>query len=75
MTELLMVYLHQLLPYWLRMPVPLSCLLVIRMAIIASGWALRPRTVMELQPLPSQLSPVAVSWLSAQPMHVMEHLR
>ena len=35
---------------------------------------LPPRTVMELQLLTSQLSPVAISWLSAQPMHVMEHL-
>ena len=35
---------------------------------------LRPRTVMELQPLTSQLSPVAVCWLSAQPVHVEEHL-
>ena len=30
------------------------------------------RTVMELQPLTSQLSAVAISWLSAQPMHVVE---
>ena len=37
------------------------------------GWVLRPRTVMELQPLTSQQSPVAISWLSAQPMHVVEH--
>ena len=35
---------------------------------------LRPRTVMELQPITSQLSLVAISWLSAQPMHVVEHL-
>ena len=34
---------------------------------------LQPRTVMELQPLTSQLSPVSISWLSAQPMHVVEH--
>ena len=33
-----------------------------------------PRTVMELQPLTPQLSPVAISWLSAQPVHVVEHL-
>ena len=41
-------------------------------AIIRSGSVLRPRTVMELQPLTSQLSPVAFSWLSAQPMHVVD---
>ena len=35
---------------------------------------LRPRTVMELRPLISQQSLVAISWLSAQPMHVVEHL-
>ena len=35
---------------------------------------LRPRTVMEMQPLTSQLSPVAISWLSALPMHALEHL-
>ena len=29
---------------------------------------------MELQPLTSQQSPVAISWLSAQPMLVVEHL-
>ena len=28
----------------------------------------------ELQLLTSQLSPVAISWLLAQPMHVVEHL-
>ena len=39
-----------------------------------SGCVLRPRTIMELQPLTSQLSPVTISWLSAQPMHVVEHL-
>ena len=38
-------------------------------AIIRSGWVLLPRTVMELQPSISQLSPVAISWVSAQPMH------
>ena len=27
-----------------------------------------------VQPLTSQQSPVAISWLSAQPMHVVEHL-
>ena len=44
------------------------------MAIIRSGWVLRPRTVMELQPLTSQQSPVAISWVSAQPMLMVEHL-
>ena len=39
-----------------------------------SGCVLRPRTVMELQPVTLQLSPVAISWLSTQPMHVLEHL-
>ena len=29
---------------------------------------------MELRPLTSQQSLVAISWLSAQPMHVVEHL-
>ena len=43
-------------------------------AIIRSGWVLRPRTVMELLPLTSQQSLVAISWLLAQPMHVVEHL-
>ena len=33
-----------------------------------------PRTVMELQPLTSQQSPVAISWLLAEPMLVVEHL-
>ena len=36
--------------------------------------SIRPRTVMELQPLTSQLYPDAISWLSVQPMHVVEHL-
>ena len=35
---------------------------------------LRPRTVMKLLPLTSQQSLVAISWLSVQPMHVVEHL-
>ena len=35
---------------------------------------LRPRTVMALRPLTSQQSLVAIGWLSAQPMHVVEHL-
>ena len=38
------------------MSVPLSCLWVIRMAIIRSDWVLRKRTVMELRPLTSQVS-------------------
>ena len=42
--------------------------------IIGSGWVLRPRTVMEFRPLTSQQSLVAIRWLSAQPMHVVEHL-
>ena len=33
-----------------------------------------PRTVMELKLLTSQLYPIAISWLSAQPMHVVGHL-
>ena len=36
------------------------------MDIIRSGWVLRPRIVMKLQPLTYQLSPVTISWLSAQ---------
>ena len=32
----------------------------------------RPRTVMALQPLNSQQSPVVISWLSAQPMQAVE---
>ena len=36
-----------------------------------SSWLLRPRTIIELQPLTSQLYSVAISWLSAQPMHVV----
>ena len=43
-------------------------------AIIRSGWVLRPRTIMELQPLTSQQSPVAINWLWARPMLVVEHL-
>ena len=35
---------------------------------------LPPRTDMDFQPLTSQQSLVAISWLSAQPMHVLEHL-
>ena len=48
----------------LRMPLPLSCMWVIWMAIIRSGWVIRKRKVMELHLLTSQLSPVAISWLS-----------
>ena len=58
----------------LRIFVPLSSLWVIWMTIIRSGWVLPPRTAMELQLLTSQLSPVAISWLSAEAMHVVEHL-
>ena len=32
------------------------------------------RTAMKLLLLTLQLSPVAISWMSAQPMHVVEHL-
>ena len=35
--------------------------------IIRGSWVLPPQTVMELQHLTLQLSPVAISWLSAQP--------
>ena len=41
---------------------------------ITSGWVLHPQIVKVLQPLTSQLSLVATSWLSARPMHVVEHL-
>ena len=44
------------------------------LAIIMSGWVLRLQTVVELRPLTSQQSLVAISWLSAQPMNVVEHL-
>ena len=40
--------------------VPLSCLLVIWMAIIRSCWVLRPRTVIELRPLTTKPSLVAI---------------
>ena len=39
------------------------------MAIVRSGWVLRPRTVIELQPLTSQQFLVAISWLSAHGTH------
>ena len=41
------------------------------MTVIRSGWVLRPRIVMVLQPLTSQLCLIAIGWLLAQPMHVM----
>ena len=66
--------LASMLPCRLWMSVPLSCFWVIWMAIIRSGWGLWPRTDMELQHLTSKLSTVAISWLSAEPMHVVEHL-
>ena len=44
------------------------------MTIIRSGWVLQPQIVMVLQPLTSQLYLVAISWLSARPMHVVEHV-
>ena len=56
------------------MCLPFSCLWVIWMAIIRSGWVLRPWIVMVLQPLSAQLCPGAISWLLAQPTHVVEHL-
>ena len=42
---------------------PLSCFAGDLNGHHQSGWVLRPRTVMELQPLTSQQSPVAISWL------------
>ena len=39
------------------------------MAIIKSGWVLPPRTVVELQLLTSQLSPVAIDQLVVGPTH------
>ena len=36
--------------------------------------SIRPQTVIELRPLTSQQYLVAISWLSAQPLHVVEHL-
>ena len=39
-----------------------------------SGWVLKPQIVMVLQPLTLQLCLVAISWLSARPMHMAEHL-
>ena len=33
----------------------------------------QPRTIMELQPLTSELPLVAISWLSAKPEHMVEH--
>ena len=56
----------------LRMWVPLSCLWVIWMPIIRSGWVLWPRIVMEWQPLTVRLCLIAFSWLLARPMHVVK---
>ena len=36
-----------------------------------SSWLLCPRTIIKLQPLTSKLYSIAISWLSAQPMHVV----
>ena len=36
--------------------------------------SIRQRTVIELRSLTSQQSLVAISWLPAQPLHVVEHL-
>ena len=58
-----------------RMCVPLSCLWMIWMAVIGSGWVLWPRTIMVLLPLTSQLCLVAISWLSKRPMHVVNTWR
>ena len=33
-----------------------------------------PRKGMQLRPMTSQQSLVVITWLSAQPMHVVEHL-
>ena len=41
-------------------------------AIIRSGWDLRPRIVMVLQPLTSQLCLVAISWLSPDPFGTLD---
>ena len=71
--RILTVYKHQWLLCRLRICVPLSSLWMIWMAI-RSGWVLQPQIVMVLQLLTSQLWLVAISWLSARPMHVMEHL-
>ena len=38
------------------------------------GLVLQPQTIMVLQFLTSQLCLVAINWLSARPMHVVEHL-
>ena len=55
------------------MCVPLSCLPAIWMAIIRSGWVLRPRIVIVLQPLALKLCLVVISWWSARPMRMVEH--
>ena len=59
--EFFIVYYNQLLPCSPRISVPLSCLFVIWMP--SSGVVVG-----------SVLWPVAISWLSAQPMHMVEHL-
>ena len=41
------------------------------LVLIRSGWVLQPQPLMELQPLSSQLSAVAINWLSAQPLHAV----
>ena len=41
---------------------------------VMSGWIIQPQIVMVLQRLTSYLCLVAISWLSARPMHVVEHL-
>ena len=64
---------HPVLCQGKMMSVPLSCLWVIWMAIM-SGWVLQPQTIMELRPLTLQQSLAVISWLLAQPMHVVEHL-
>ena len=51
-----------------------SILCVILMIVISGGWVQLQPTVMVLQPLTSQLCLVAISWLSARPMHVVNHL-
>ena len=70
--------LHRCLDLWLFTNINgcrvLSCLLLILVAIVWTGWVLRPRIIMVLLPVTSQLRLVAISWLSARPMHVVEHL-
>ena len=66
MIGFLTAYWHQSLPLRLRM-------WVIWMAITRSGWVLQPQIVIVLQPFTSVLCLVVISWLSARPMHVVEH--